>query len=349
MPALGTSPDIEGRSPHSRVPTICVVNYALVTGVFAIAVAAASPSAAQRLPFVRSLDVKEAAALDVSTMRGRIGVRVGPAGRILVRGTVTVRVGFDVPTNALDVARKIAGDPPIEHDGNTIRLRPPDDPAERRAVTVSYEVEVPPDTEVQTVSDSGATTVSGVTGSVVIRTQSGAVELTGVRSTAAVTSGSGSVAIDGVGGALTVTTTSSAITVRSLQGSARIRTMSGAVDVEFSGAGGMEVETGSSAIRLRNLRGGLTATTQSGGVSVEGMPSEAWNVSTGSGSVTISTGASAFTLDATSGSGQLRVDGATVQGVVSKRRIAGTIAGGGPHVTVTSRSGSIRVAVTERR
>ena len=44
-------------------------------------------------------------------------------------------------------------------------------------MTVSYEVRVPPETEVTAASESGATTVRGVARAVVIRTQSGAIDV----------------------------------------------------------------------------------------------------------------------------------------------------------------------------
>jgi hypothetical protein len=52
-------------------------------------------------------------------------------------GTATVRVDRNVPTNAA-LARHVADNPPIQRDGQTVTLRPPSDPAEQRAVTVSF-------------------------------------------------------------------------------------------------------------------------------------------------------------------------------------------------------------------
>ena len=49
----------------------------------------------------------------------------------------------------------------------------------------------------------------------------------------------------------------------------------------------------------------------------------------------------AFTLDATSGSGSVQTQNLSVQGENDKRRVAGSLAGGGPVVQLTSRSGSI--------
>src|SRR5215471_18628582 len=216
--------------------------------------ATAHPALAQRFPFERSFDVTAPPTLDVSTERGRIEIVAGDAGQIVVAGTVTVREGWNVPANAIDLARKAAAAPPIERDGNTVRLRPPADEATRRAVTVSYQVRVPRETAVRAVSDSGATAIRGVSAPIEVKTQSAAIDLGSLGGSATVTSGSGAVKIDGAGGALTVSTAS------------------GQVEATFTGTGDADVETSSSAILLRGARGGVLAKTQSGRVSIEGTP-----------------------------------------------------------------------------
>ncbi len=139
---------------------------------------------AQRQPFERAIDVSGASALDVSTIRGKIDVRGGAPGKIVVSGQVTIRVGWDVPADAVEIMRRVAEHPPIEIDSQTVRLRPPSDDVARHAVTVSYEVQVPPETKVLALSDSGATTVSGVRGAVDTTTQSGAIAVERLGSTA---------------------------------------------------------------------------------------------------------------------------------------------------------------------
>lgn len=314
----------------------------MLFGIVAFGVGSASPALAQRFPFERSFEVTGPSALDVSTIQGKIEVTAGEPGRIVVMGTATVRVDWNVPANAPDLARRVAGNPPIQREGQTVRLRPPSDAAEQRAVTVSYQVRVPPETEVTATSESGATIVRGVSRAVVIRTQSGAIDVMQVGGTAMVTTGSGAVAADGVAGSLTVTTGSSSITARSVAGDLRVRTTSGAVDAVLSGEGDTDVETSSSAIRLSGIRGAVIAATQSGHVSLHGVPRRDWRASAGSGSVDIAIESSSpFTLDASSESGSVRVVGAVVQGSTSKRKVAGSVAGGGPLVKVAGRSGSI--------
>src|SRR5262245_10217834 len=147
--------------------------------VVAVVLAAGSPAVAyaQRFSFERSFDAADPSTIDVSTLRGKIDIVAGAVGRVVVAGEATVRFRWAVPANAVELARQVASAPPIEREGATVRLRPPSDAAARRAVTVSYQVRVPPNTNVQTTSDSGATSVRGVTGTVEVRTQSGAIDL----------------------------------------------------------------------------------------------------------------------------------------------------------------------------
>ena len=322
-----------------RVPTV-------LFGIIAICVGSASPVLAQRFPFERSYDVSGPSALDVLTIQGKIEVSSGEPGRIVVVGTATVRVGWNVPANAADLARRVADNPPIQHEGQTVKLGLPSDAAEQRAVTVSYQVRVPPETEVTTTSESGATSVRGVSRAVVIRTQSGAIDVMQLKGTTGVTTGSGAVTADDVAGSLTVTTSSSGVTARSIAGDLRVRTKSGEVEVALSGEGDADVETSSSAIRLSGIRGGVIVATESGHLTLKGVPRRDWMATAGSGSVDIITASSApFTLDASSGSGSVKVIGPTVQGSVSKRKVAGSIGGGGPLVKVAIRSGSIVIRV----
>ena len=304
-----------------------------------------APALAQRFAFERSFDVTGPATLDVSTIRGKIDVTVGDAGKIVVSGAATVRIGLMTPARAEELARKVAADPPVVRDRTTIRLRPPSGAEEQRAMTVNYTVRVPPDTEATSESNSGATTIEGVSGRVAVRTGSSAVTLTKLGGAAEVTTGSGAVTAGGVAGALRVTTESSTFKGWALAGGVRVRTQSGAVDAALAGDGDVDVQSGSSAIRLRNVTGALTAMTESGRVTVQGAPGRAWDISTGSGQVTIDVERrAAFTLDATSETSDVKLAGVDVRGS-AKGRIAAPIGGGGPTLRVRTRSGAVGITV----
>src|SRR6185503_19559561 len=133
-----------------------------------LVVCAAAPSLAfaQRFPFERTIQTAGPTRLDVSTDRGKIEVVAGRPGRVVVEGAATVRLGWNVPANAVEIAKKVAAAPPIEFVDQTVRLRIPVDPTAQQAVIVNYRVEVPPGTEVRTRTDSGSTTIRGVDGTV---------------------------------------------------------------------------------------------------------------------------------------------------------------------------------------
>lgn len=298
----------------------------LPTASALVLVSLAVPAEAQRFTFDRSFDVGSAPALDVSTVRGKIAVTVGGPGRIVVRGTVSVRVGVDVPADAVAIAQRTAADPPVATSGDVVRLTTPTDGRVRRAVTVSYEVQVPPATSVTTTSESGETRVAGVAGPVVVRTQSGAIALARLDGNAEVTTGSGAVDVDTVAGTLKVTTSSSGIAARSISGGFHVRTQSGSVEATMAGRGDVAVRTGSSSVRLRAVSGATSVETGSGRI-------EIW----------LAPGA-AFSLDALTRSGGVDVRAVKVDGTIDKRHVVGAIGGGGAKMTLATRSGSIRIA-----
>ena len=305
----------------------------------------AQPAMAQRLPFEKTLDAAGISMLDVSTLRGKIRIVVSEGNRVVVGGAATVRIGFAVPADAAQIAQRVAADPPIERSGNTLRLRPPSGATERRAVTVNYDVRVPPNMEIVAASDSGAISVEGAVGTLNVRTQSGAIDVSRLTRDVTVTTGSGDVDINGAAGPVTVTTSSSALSARDLAGPLRVRTGSGKVDATFAGGGDADVQTASSAIQLSGVRGAVTASTRSGHIAVDGRPQRAWAVTSGSGSLDINIASAPVALDISSRSGSVQVSGATVNGTISKRSVRGEIGTGGPAVRLATRSGSVKIIV----
>lgn len=316
---------------------------------FVAALCAAPGADAQRIPFERTLSVPADAVLDVLTQRGAIDVSTGPAGQVTVRGTATVRVGLDVPANALDLARRVAANPPITQDGATIRLRPPAHDDELRAVTLSYRVIVPAGTQVRAETDSGATAIARVAGPVSVTSQSGAVDLDRLGGGAVVHGSSGAVRVDGVAGDLEVRTQSGGLTLSGLGGGLRLRTQSGGVQVRFTGQaqGTCDVETASSGVEIAGVRGGLSVVSNSGRVRVGGTPGAPWTVAVGSSSIEMSIDQTVpLRLDASSGSGDVYVTGRTLDDVSAhKGAMTGTLGGGGPLIRASTRSGSVRVAL----
>lgn len=321
-----------------------MIGLRLLASTGAVIALAGTPTAvrAQTFTFDRAFPADTSSSLEVSTERGKITVRAGTGPDIVVTGRVTVRLGWNVPEDAVALARAAAAQPPVEQAGTVVRLHRPADARTRDAVTIAYEVQVPPHVRVTSTSGSGETRVTGITAAVSVTTQSGTIGLSDLDSVQ-VDSGSGSVEIDGAGPAR-ITTSSSGITLRRARGEVFVRTQSGRVQLAFVEPGQADIETGSSAVTVERLDGGLTVSTESGKVVLSGTPRRAWTVTTGSSAIELEiTGDVTLDLEASSGSGSVKTENLMLRGETGPRRVAGTIGAGGPRVLLSSRSGSITV------
>jgi hypothetical protein len=308
----------------------------------------AAPARAQRITFERSFDTSGPAALDVSTVAGKITVAAGPAGRMTVRGTATVRVGLGIPPNGLELARRVAANPPIQQSGNDLRLGVPSDDAERRAVLVAYEITVPRDTRVDATSNSGAIAIADIAGVVSVKTQSSAIALQGLGSDVQVNTGSGAVTATDIWGPMTVATVSSAITLHGLRSALNVRTASGAVNADVAPTSDVDVETGSSAMTLSGGARNLRLVSRSGRIHVAGEPTGTWSVNAGSGHVELTFARrTQASLDLSARSGTIAVPRAVNTTVATKQHLVGTMASGARPVVVISGSGGIAVRFAE--
>jgi DUF4097 and DUF4098 domain-containing protein YvlB len=318
----------------------------VVPAALLLSVALAAPAAAQRVSFERSFNTTSPVTLDVSTLDGRIALSSGPPGQVVVRGTATVRVAFNVPANALELAKQIAANPPIERSGDVIRLRPPADPVQRRAATVAYEVVLPPGTSVRAQSESGEIAAADLSAPAMLRTQSSRIGVMGASGDLAVTTGSGTVTVDDAAAALTITTSSSAIGVRNAGGAVKVRTQSGAVTIDLARDASVDVQTGSSAIDISGARTALDARSQSGAIHVAGHTGGPWNIRTGSGRIELTVDrAGSASFDLASRSGNVTIPTGLATTVGSKHLVNGRLGDGANRVTAESGSGAIALRV----
>lgn len=309
---------------------------------------AATPAAAQRYTFQQSFPATSQSTLDVTTERGRVEIHAAAIDAVEVVGTVTVRVGWDAPADAVALAQQVARRPPIGVAGNAITLTDPVDRQERRAVTVSYVVRVPATLPVTVRSESGALRVSGVRAPVVLSTQSSVIDAERL-GTVRIVSGSGAVRVSGTDGDLTVETRSSSIEADAIGGAVHARTGSGSVRAGLSGTGDVDIETASSAIDVRGARGALSVRSNSGSVTIAGNPTAAWAVNTGSSRIVVTVPqAASFSLSATSRSGGVEAAGLTTTSQSTRRDVSGAIGTAGPPVRLGSGSGSIRLEIAKR-
>jgi Putative adhesin len=204
-----------------------------------------------------------------------------------------------------DRVSDVVNNPPIEQLGNIINIGKHQ---HLTNVSIDYDITVPKGTQLQAQTGSGDLHLLNLDGSVKAGTGSGDVE------------GSG------------------------LSGRVSLETGSGDIRADFRQATDVKAQTGSGSIRLHNVQGSLVAGTGSGDLEVGGTPSGGWKLETGSGSVILDTGSAHFTLDASTGSGNVHSDPPlTTHGSVEHHHVVGDVNGGGPTVRVETGSGDITI------
>ncbi len=110
--------------------------------------------------FQRTLNVSGAVDLDVNTGSGSITVRTGSSDKVEIKGQIRATEWFS--SSARDRVQRIEQNPPIQQSGNSIRIGHIEDPDLRRNISISYEIVVPPDTELKSQTGSGTQTVVGI-------------------------------------------------------------------------------------------------------------------------------------------------------------------------------------------
>lgn len=295
--------------------------------------------------FDRTLKVTGPVDLTVRTGSGSIDVHRGPAQVVTIHGRIRANAGW-FSGDVADRVKKIEANPPIEQDGNVIRIGQDTDSWLLRNISISYEITVPQDTKLEAHSGSGSQTVQGVKGPVDVKAGSGGIHLTDIGSDAQASTGSGSVEVSNVQGAVRASAGSGSIRAYGVSGGFRGHAGSGNVEFRGAGAGNVDAETGSGHIRVEGVKGTLRAETGSGGIEADGQPTGTWDLQSGSGSVRVRVPQdAAFEIYAHTGSGGISLGlPVTVEGKIDKHEIRGKVRGGGQFaLNVRTGSGGIHI------
>ena len=293
--------------------------------------------------FARNLTVSGPVDLEVMSGSGDIQVRTGNATEVRVSGRIRAR--RDREADAQEIVRQLEADPPIQQNGNEIIIGRADDGERLRNVSISYEVVVPAQTEVEARSGSGDVTIEGVQRPVVARAGSGDVTVSATGSDVDAQAGSGDVSLRSVQGTARAQAGSGNIEATDIAGPFTGSSGSGDIEVRQTASGDVSVQTGSGDIGVRGVQGALRANTGSGTIVAEGGPAAPWDVRAASGDIRLRLPSdAAFDLEARTASGDVSTDHPmTVQGSLNRGHLQGRVRGGGPTVSVRTASGDIRV------
>jgi DUF4097 and DUF4098 domain-containing protein YvlB len=258
--------------------------------------------------FERTLTVSANPDLYVSTGSGNI--HLSPGSENQVRIVAHLHAGWAGGHDVDERIQRIIANPPIQQQGNTVRVGETTDRALMNNISIDYEITAPASVALN------------------LRSGSGEVEVNHLGRFVAATSGSGNVRAHGV------------------KGPADLRSGSGDIELEDEASGDVKATTGSGTIRVHGFWGGLNLRTGSGDIEAQGKLSGAARLVSGSGTVRLTLPQDArFNLEASTGSGSIRVHfpNAPQQNDESRHHLTGAINGGGPTLEAHTGSGDIDV------
>jgi DUF4097 and DUF4098 domain-containing protein YvlB len=310
VPVLTATPETSSTLQTASIPAIVATSAspaALVLPELALANPPAPPMALKEgaanseATFDRNLSFNGTLDLSVNTSSGDIRFTRGTANQIRIHSIVKASENGD-PAQV----QQIAANPPIEQDGNTVRIGAHEQNLHN--ISISYVIEAPADTLLNAASASG------------------------------------DIANTGVGNGAKMITSSGNITATGLQGGFKVQSASGDIAIDGAGHGDARAQTGSGDINLKGVNGALDAQTGSGTIKAAGTPSSPWKLQAGSGDIQLTTGSAPMDIDVSTGSGDISAPSSkAMQGSKDHHHLRTQLNGGGPEVRASTGSGDIRI------
>jgi len=309
--------------------------------------------------FVRTLNVTGPVSLDISSGPGGVAITTGTSRTVVVHAVIRAAFGRADLGLAEANIQALEQNPPVEQNGNTIRVGYVMNEAILKGVSVTYEIQTPQDTQVQASADAGGIHIDDVQGPVELKNDAGFSEVTNVKGTVRMTTRAGTIMVRNAGSSTSLRNDSGGIQLDGANGPVDAETKNGRIELS-NVSGKVNATTQSASIRLHNISGDVVARNHSG--SIESFASGgAVQAETDSGSIRISQ-TSPAPIHAISGTGAIRVglaDGEgynlnlrSEKGKISGRNLAKVkdqhtlntqISGGGPIVNIETRSSKIEV------
>jgi hypothetical protein len=206
--------------------------------------------------FEAVLSLTGPATLDVAVDSGFVRVRAGDTGKVLIRGILRARRSLFGWGGVEDRIRQLESKPPVEQNGNTIRVGDVADRWLLRGVSLFLEIAVPGDTRIRALADSGDIRVEGISGPVECETDSGDILIREVTGRVHAEADSGDIEALDIAGDIEATADSGDIRIsQTVAAPVRAEADSGAISVKLvPGAGyNISVETDHGRITLPEM------------------------------------------------------------------------------------------------
>ncbi|MDQ2777093.1 MAG: hypothetical protein M3Y57_19560, partial [Acidobacteriota bacterium] len=116
--------------------------------------------------FDKTLTVSGPVNLDVKTQSGGLAVTRGSSGTVKIHAILKAEHGWFGSDNVEERMRELERNPPVEQNGNRIRIGYLRDRSLLKGISMRLEIQTPSDTQLRAGAESGGIRVQGVRGPV---------------------------------------------------------------------------------------------------------------------------------------------------------------------------------------
>ena len=306
----------------------------VITGlVIALSTVCATAQAKVTRTVEKAFTVQAAGQLRVETQGGNITVKTDDGNTVRIVATQVIDAGNDADADRILEKLSLS----FDQSGNDVTMRAA---YEKRGlaitwgnwppVQVSYTVTLPRKFNADLNTSGGDIRVGSLQGNVVARTSGG------------------NLVFERIDGDLDGKTSGGNVSLVEGTAKARLSTSGGNIQIDRA-AGPTSVSTSGGNISVNSATQITRATTSGGNIRVKltEAPQQSTTYNTSGGDITVSLPTSAaWTLDAETSGGEVRVSGVPItvtKSNTSKSRLAGTVNGGGPTLSLNTSGGEIRV------
>lgn len=322
---------------------------AYVTALVILAIlTSTSLFAGDEYPLTREFDVKYDGTLTINTDRGSIDVKTSKKKVVVVE--ITRRVMGDFLTDAEEILANWVVD--FDHSGADVTIT-----AESKSdwdwfgwkshpLRVHFEVQVPEQYNLDLKTSGGSIEIAELEGDVICKTSGGRLVLDQIKGDVNGHTSGGSITLDGSDGMVELRTSGGGIRIGKVAGTVDARTSGGSVEVEEAG-GDVRVSTSGGSIHIDEVKGSISASTSGGSVSatITEQPGNDCSLTTSGGGIKVYLAEGIrVDVDAKTSGGGVRCDmPITVQGLLGKNQVKGSINGGGPELYLRTSGGPIKI------
>ncbi len=220
--------------------------------------------------FEKTLEVGRNVELEVSTGSGGITVHSGRDGEVRIIGRIWISDRWR-RSDGMDRVRRIEQNPPVEGQGNRVRVGEVLSGFDLRHVSIGYEIWTPRNTSLRSNCDSGEQEIEGITGPVDASADSGGIRVRDIGGNVKLDVDSGRIEANGVDGDFVAHADSGGIHASGVRGRVDVEADSGGIHIEQIAAGDIRAKADSGGIHVSVPSGAgydVNASADSGGISV---------------------------------------------------------------------------------